>query len=197
MKNFLIIILALSFLVFGAAVFFYYQEKNILNEINSFEDCLTHGFPVMESHPRQCMTPDGRSFTEVLEEPAPLERDDLIVLISPKAEEFITSPLEISGQARGNWFFEATFPVVLTNWDGLIIAEHYATANPPDGGDWMTEEFVPFKASLNFENPYKEGDPDFMRRGSLILQKSNPSGLPEFDDALEITVYFSDSGIEL
>jgi len=32
--------------------------------INSFEDCANAGYPVMESYPRQCRTPDGRNFVE-------------------------------------------------------------------------------------------------------------------------------------
>ncbi|MEW6723053.1 MAG: hypothetical protein AB1324_07355, partial [Candidatus Micrarchaeota archaeon] len=31
-------------------------------EINSFDDCVDAGYPVMESYPRQCRTPDGRTF---------------------------------------------------------------------------------------------------------------------------------------
>lgn len=112
---------------------------------------------------------------------------DLIVLNAPQAGEEISSPLTITGEARGPWYFEATFPVVLTNWDGLIIAEGYAEAQ----GNWMTEEFVPFTATLEFDSPYSAGDPDFMKNGNLILQKSNPSGLPENDDALEIRVQFA------
>ncbi|MDQ3008738.1 MAG: Gmad2 immunoglobulin-like domain-containing protein [bacterium] len=103
-----------------------------------------------------------------------------IFLTSPLNGETISSPLRITGQARGNWFFEATFPVVLTNWNGLIIAEGYAEAQ----GEWMTEELVPFVATLEFVTP------DYGERGSLILQKANPSGLPENDDALEITIEF-------
>lgn len=30
--------------------------------IRSFEDCEKAGYPVMESYPRQCRTPDGRTF---------------------------------------------------------------------------------------------------------------------------------------
>ncbi|MEK7625591.1 MAG: hypothetical protein AAB467_04585, partial [Patescibacteria group bacterium] len=70
--------------------------------------------------------------------------------------------------------------VFLTDWDGLIIARGIATAK----GDWMTTEFVPFEATLTFtadKNVYSN-------RGTLILKKDNPSGLPEFDDALEIPV---------
>ncbi len=112
---------------------------------------------------------------------------DLIILSNPVPNGVITSPLVVSGQARGNWFFEASFPVVLTNWDGLIIAEGIATAE----GDWMTTEFVPFVATLEFVSPYPAGGQDFMKRGSLILQKDNPSGLPEHDEALEIPVRFA------
>lgn len=114
--------------------------------------------------------------------------DALIVLDNPQPEQVVTSPLTIKGKARGFWFFEASFPVTLTNWDGLIIAETYAEAQ----GDWMTEEFVPYTSTITFENPYKAGDPDFMKRGTLILHKDNPSGLPEHDAAYEITVWFAE-----
>ncbi len=114
--------------------------------------------------------------------------DELLVLDQPQPDDTITSPLTITGEARGYWFFEASFPVVLTDWDGRIIAETYAQAQ----GDWMTEDFVPFTSTVTFESPYKAGDPEFMRRGTLILQKDNPSGLPENDAAHEITVWFAE-----
>ncbi|MFA6273338.1 MAG: Gmad2 immunoglobulin-like domain-containing protein [Candidatus Paceibacterota bacterium] len=109
---------------------------------------------------------------------------NMIFLESPLPESKIVSPLVIKGQARGNWFFEASFPIVLTNWDGLIIAQGIAQAK----SDWMTTDFVPFEATLEFVKPEFIGD--FSKRGSLILKKDNPSGLPEHDDALEITVWF-------
>ncbi|MFM2339939.1 MAG: hypothetical protein RLZZ360_575 [Candidatus Parcubacteria bacterium] len=108
-------------------------------------------------------------------------------LTSPQPNTVVTSPLTLTGAAAG-WYFEGSFPVVLTNWDGLIIAEGIATAQ----GDWMTSEFVPFTASLTFTSPYQVGDPDFMKRGSLILKKDNPSGLPEHDASHEIPVLFAE-----
>jgi len=77
--------------------------------------------------------------------------------------------------------FEGDFPVILTNWDGEIIAEGYATAQ----GDWMTEDFVPFTVEIIF----KISDNWPNNKGTLILRKDNPSGLPENDDALEVPVY--------
>jgi hypothetical protein len=112
---------------------------------------------------------------------------DLIKVTSPLPMGVVGSPLTLKGQARGNWFFEASAPVSLVNWDGLIIAEGIITAD----GEWMTTDFVPFTGELTFTSPYKEGDPDFMKRGALIFKKDNPSGLPENDDALEFTVWFA------
>ena len=114
-------------------------------------------------------------------------KPDLIRVDSIEPGEVVSSPRELRGEARGYWFFEASFPVILTNWDGLIIAEGYATAED----SWMTEDFVPFVATIEFVSPYQEGDEDFMSRGTLILKKDNPSGLPENDDALELPILFA------
>lgn len=111
------------------------------------------------------------------------DKSDLIRVDNVRPNQIIASPLVITGEARGNWYFEASFPVVLVNWDGLIIAQGIATAK----SDWMTSEFVPFEAKLTFtvdKNAYSN-------RGALILRKDNPSGLPEHDDALEIPVLFA------
>ena len=114
---------------------------------------------------------------------------DIIKLETPLPEEVITSPLSIKGEARGVWFFEGDFPVVLTNWDGLIIAEGFATAqgdpSHEGGASWMTEDFVSFEAELEFEV-----DTQVSNKGSLIFKRDNPSGLSENDDALEIPILF-------
>jgi hypothetical protein len=107
---------------------------------------------------------------------------DMIVLASPAPLASIGSPVTLTGKARGMWFFEASFPVVVVNWDGLIIGEGIATAD----GEWMTEEFVPFTATVSFTV-----DPAaYSNRGALILKRDNPSGLKEHDDALEVPVFF-------
>ncbi|MFH0947680.1 MAG: Gmad2 immunoglobulin-like domain-containing protein [Elusimicrobiota bacterium] len=128
--------------------------------------------------------------TPVLNPPA--SKDDLIRLDSPRPGQVIKTPLTITGEARGTWFFEASFPVILVNWDGLIIAQGIATAkSDPSTGlgvNWMTTEYVPFEAKLDFtidKNTYSN-------RGWLILKKDNPSGLPEHDNALEIPIIFDD-----
>lgn len=108
----------------------------------------------------------------------PLNPD--IRLTSPLPNQEITSPITITGQARGGWFFESTFPIMLTDWNGKIVAQGIAEAQ----GDWMTENFVPFKATINFTKP------EYKNNGILILKKDNPSGLPEFDQSIEIPITF-------
>ena len=177
--------ISVAVLILVGAIFltvFIFQNNSPLEEnflVNDFNSCVEVGNPIMESYPRQCRDPQSKeTFTENVGNV--LEVIDLIRLSTPLPSEEISSPLVIKGQARGTWFFEASFPVVLVNWDGLIIAEGYATAQ----SDWMTEEFVPFEATLEFTKP------DYSNRGALILQKDNPSSLPENDNALEIPILF-------
>lgn len=107
-------------------------------------------------------------------------KSDKIILESPLPLTKVSSPVTLQGKARGVWFFEASFPVSVVNWDGLIIGGGIATAD----GEWMTSEFVPFTASINYTT-----DPlDTNKNGALILKKDNPSGLSEHDDALEIPI---------
>lgn len=148
--------------------------------VNDFESCAAAGNAVMESYPRKCRDKDGNEFVEDIGNE--LEKTDLIRIDNPRPNQKITSPLNIEGQARGYWFFEGDFPVDLVDWDGQIIAQGVATAQ----GEWMTEDFVVFKASLDFTAP----DTSVSNKGTLILKRDNPSGLPANDDALEVPVKF-------
>ena len=145
-------------------------------EINSFDDCLTAGSPAMESYPRQCRWGNKIFVEDIGDE---LEKIDLIRVDSPKPNQTVESPLQITGQARGYWFFEASFPVKLVAEDGEILAMGIAQAQT----DWMTEDFVAFELELTF-------DPANQKSGTLILERDNPSGLPENADELQIPVYF-------
>jgi len=51
----------------------------------------------------------------------------------------------------------------------------------------MTEEFVPFEAVLKFDNNKALGS-----KGTLVLKKDNPSGLPENEDAMKVPVLIGD-----
>lgn len=38
-------------------------KQNRVLSVNSFAECAAAGYPIMESYPERCATPDGRSFT--------------------------------------------------------------------------------------------------------------------------------------
>ncbi len=103
----------------------------------------------------------------------------LIRLTTPQPNTEITSPLIVTGEARGNWYFEASFPVRLLDGTGKEIAVTPAQAK----GDWMTTNFVPFRAELTFVAPST-------KEGTLVLQKDNPSGLPGNADEVKIPIRF-------
>jgi len=182
MKKTLVILIII--VVLGLVGYFWNQsetEEISKNEvaITNFEECVTVGNAIMESYPRRCRDEAGNTFVEDIGNE--VDKSDLIFLNNPRPNQEIESPLVVSGEARGYWFFEADFPVVLTDWDGLIIAEGIAQAK----SEWMTEDFVPFEVELNFEADVSVSD-----KGILILKKDNPSGMSENDDALEIPVVF-------
>src|SRR3989338_4394401 len=152
----------------GGGLYWYFYHPPLADMADSIKNA------VME-------TPIG----DVLDKIKPAEKPDLIKVDSPLPNQEISSPLSVTGQARGYWFFEASFPVRLLDGNGKEIAIKPAEAQD----DWMTEEFVPFKAVLEFKMP----STDF---GTLILEKDNPSGLPEKADELRIPVRFKQSSAE-
>lgn len=116
-----------------------------------------------------------------------LEKLNVIRINTPRPNQTISSPLMIEGEARGVWFFEASFPIKILDENGNILKESFATAqgDPANGGvNWMTEDFVPLKAEIEFQTPNNG-------KGALILEKDNPSGLPEHDDALRVPIRFA------
>lgn len=156
--------------------------------ITSFETCAVAGTPIMESFPRQCRDPKtGVTYTEQAEESPgattrsyPSAKGINIELNDWSTIPVVNSPLTISGRVPGNWSSEASFPVILKNSAGTIIAQAPATLQ----GDWMTNAMVPFSITLEFSPPTSS------TTGTLILQKSNPSGLEQNADSLQLLVKF-------
>lgn len=109
----------------------------------------------------------------------PSSKDDLIVVDAPLPNALVESPLVISGRARGTWYFEASFPVKLYDEAGTLLGVTPAQAQ----GEWMTTEYVPFKVVLAFTKPTTP-------TGTLVLEKDNPSGLPQYANELRIPVRF-------
>ncbi|OGG05077.1 hypothetical protein A2Z33_07400 [Candidatus Gottesmanbacteria bacterium RBG_16_52_11] len=60
----LIAFLILLFLVIAGIYGIYLVNRSRLSAVNTFDECVSMGYPILESYPRKCITPDGRSLTE-------------------------------------------------------------------------------------------------------------------------------------
>jgi hypothetical protein len=173
----IITIIAILFII-GLAFVVFFSKKEEPKVVNSFEECVSLGFPVLESYPEQCIA-NGEIFVRNIGNE--LEKTDLVVLNIPRPGDEVSFPLELSGRARGPWFFEASFMAEVLDGDGTPIGMGIMTAN----GEWMTTEFVPFSGTIELTVTPK------FKEGTLLLHKDNPSGEPQFDDKLIVPVFFS------
>lgn len=162
-KKSIIIIIVLVVLVAGWAFLRGSEDRWICQD----GEWIKHGYPSAEKPTEQC----GEAVI-IPDEPA-------IIVETPQPNDVVASPLEIKGRARGTWYFEGDFPVKLLDENDKEIAVFFATAI----GEWMTEEFVDFECVIEFENTTST-------TGTLVLEKDNPSGLPEFEEELIIPIQF-------
>lgn len=183
-------VIALGLAAWVAYVLLDRQDRE-RSSVTDFASCVAAGNPVMETFPRQCRAVDGATYTEPATSKNGNAQDAKTrEFTSPKGvvirlhdwedRKTITSPLEIAGEVPGSWSFEASFPIVLYDPANKIIAQTTGTLE----GEWMTNDYVPFAATVTFAVPPAGGT------GVLTLRKDNPSGLPENDDAIEIPVTF-------
>ncbi len=134
---------------------------------------------IVESNPNPASTP-----APVTDMPAPADNEPQAsftseaLVINPKQNELVSSPLKIEGEAKGTWFFEASLPVKLFDSENNIIVSGPAAAQ----SDWMTEKPVKFVSTLVFSTTATSG--------YLVIVKDNPSGLPENDASIKVPVRF-------
>jgi hypothetical protein len=94
-----------------------------------------------------------------------------IVIFSPIKNQAVVSPIVIRGKAKGNWFFEASFPVRLVDENENVVGTGHAEAD----GDWMTSDFVNFTATIEYTRASTTDS------GLLVFKNDNPSGDPARD----------------
>lgn len=195
MKNTMMVLLAIITVVSGVFIFRQFSDRDkdavvdkaIATEtVANFDECVLAGNPIRESYPRQCTSSVGTIFTEHLPDTASeateyvSNRGVKVTVSEPLSGAKLTSPVTIKGSVPGNWSSEGVFPINLLDSTGITIAQ--ATAQLT--GDWMTDDYVPFEATLTFDTPVGAGD------GKLVLRKANPSDLSENNDSLLIPVSF-------
>lgn len=153
-----------------------YEKQKQFVMITSFADCAKL-YPVMESYPQRCMTPDGRSFVQNIGNE--VEFIDEILIDNPRPNTVIITPVTVSGKARGLWFFEGSFSGELIDANGKLLGSVILQAE--DSG--MTNDFVPFRGVLIFQQPETD-------TGLLRISNANASGLPENDKEVLIPIAF-------
>jgi hypothetical protein len=121
--------------------------------------------------------PTVATSTVTLYETSIQHKTDMFESVSVSAGDTLPTGTVVKGSVRGNWYFEASFPVEIkvgatTIWSGVATA----------GADWMTTNFVPFTFTPVY-TPF--GTPT---NAVLILKKDNPSGEPINDDELQIAI---------
>lgn len=180
-------IIGIALLLLIGGTLYWQTYKDRVQAVSNFEECAAANYPVMESDPRRCATPDGRIFAEEKKQPGEtatttdngIDAKKDLIQVNVQANQVVKSPFAIKGEARGTWYFEASFPVKLLDANGNILVQAPAQAQ----GEWMTTDFVPFEITLTFAKPATA-------TGVLVLEKDNPSGLPQFADELRIPVKF-------
>jgi hypothetical protein len=96
-----------------------------------------------------------------------------------KEGQVISNKFTIEGRAAG-WYFEGSFPIEIVDSKGKTIATSPAVAQT----NWMTGEFVNFKAEMSLASTTSS-------TGTIIFKKDNPSAEPKFDDSFSLTVKFN------
>ncbi len=177
------VILIIAVVLIGIWVSFYpAKQSSAPTTVMSFDDCLKAEYPVTGIHPRQCKTPDGRIYAEDLSGKITYNNAsaDLITVELPFPEAVTAKDFSVIGQARGGWFFEASFPIIVLDKDGKTLATGVAKALD----NWMTNDFVFFQGDIHIPKTYTG-------KATLILKKDNPSGIPSKDASISFPIHIA------
>ena len=130
----------------------FHFEWQRVRSVQSFEDCAARGYPVMESFPRQCRTPDGRTFVEEIvgENDEDEVQTGNITVEEPAEDDLVSESFTIRGKAR---VFENALSYRVKDQEGNIIVEGHTTALSPDIG-----LFGPYEVAIDLpEGVEREG----------------------------------------
>lgn len=153
----------------------YYYQKNL---DSTGSDDASNNTNVEPNTPSSGVDPsEGEEVPASITEKS--EKDVSITLNGFTRGVRVTSPLEVVGSVPGSWSHEGQFTIRLLNSNSEVLAEAEAELD----GDWMTDEDVQFKATLEFDN-----QPEGV--GILVLERANPSGLEENADSLTLPISF-------
>jgi uncharacterized protein YxeA len=177
MKKLLYALLTLVLVIAAGVGVYFYQQRSI-DDMNAKNKALTSKVKNLQSeqttnsqNQNGQKPPATTTYTS--------EKGVTVTVTSPISNAKVTSPLTVKGTVPGSWSFESQFTVQLVDAQGNLIAKTPAKLQ----GDWMTDEQVPFTATLTFSH-------NAGTKGSLVLVKDNPSGLANNNDSVTIPVTF-------
>ncbi len=104
---------------------------------------------------------------------------NVINVTTPQAGDRVQDPVTVKGQARGYWFSEGAFPILIIDSTGYTVGEGNGKAE----GQWLTTNFVEFSGSIPiFSTPRAE-------TGIMRLRRGGPSS--QSGDYVEVPVTFT------
>ena len=135
-------------------------------------------YDISSKNSDQVVTPNGQATTTPQTPSATYinASSDNITVDTPAPGAVLGSEFTVSGQARGTWYFEASFPVKVLGSNNQVLVQLPAQAT----SDWMTENFVPFSVVVKV--------PNYSGPATLVLEKDNPSGEAKFDASVSIPI---------
>ncbi len=181
------LVIALTYQIISS----YQTQINLESKVTDFDSCVLLNNRVLESYPSQCISADGKSYTEKIcskdgndeclyTKEFNSVKGTIAKIYNWNDNKIIGDPFTLTGEIPGSWSFESQFSVEILDKDGIVIAQNSATLQ----SDWMTDDFVPFAVTFDYETPVNG------KAGSIVLHKDNPSGLSQNDDSIQIPVKF-------
>lgn len=86
-----------------------YQAHSKIQSITNFDECAQAGYPIMESYPEQCRTPDGQTFTKQVSPQSDLQSETVdeigLTFQHPKELVFRKEIADNAGSIRTAGFF--------------------------------------------------------------------------------------------
>lgn len=174
-------------ILIGLSGYYFYRQQQI-KSINSFEDCAKL-YPVMESYPEQCNTPDGKHFTRELSEE---EKQKLNPSQDPVEDKSI-SWRNYDGEFFEGDYYKFKYPSNHKAQSGaygcypIIIKP---TDKSIDGSICLVESTESLEAILNMgygEKLLKREDITIKGHKGLIVEKERDRG-----SAISLTMVISD-----
>jgi len=105
------------------------------------------------------------------------EATSTINITNIAANDKISNPVHIEGEADGSWFFEASFPIKIVDENLNEIGQGQAKAT----SDWATSSPVKFTADITYTKASSS-------KAEIIFAKDNPSGLDQNYEKFTIPV---------